>query len=200
MEAKKTKTKNVDKMTVRDYITIAILLVLHYVVYTCSMPLGMTVAGSLFTYAFSGLFLGIIYTLMCTKINKKGAPLIYGLGLALIQAMQFWAVGLVMALGGIAAEIIWEKLGRKKAGTIIICYTVQLTCLYLGMVLPLIFLKDMYLKNLSAYAELYTGVYELACSCMFFVALFTTIVSGIIGGLIGSKVLKKHFEKAGIVA
>lgn len=200
MEAKKTKMKNADKMTVRDYIAIAILLVLHYVVYSCSMPLGMTVVGSLFTYAFSGLFLGIIYTLMCTKINKKGAPLIYGLGLALVQAMQFWVVGLVMGLGGIAAENIWEKLGRKKANTIMICYTVQLTFLYLGMVLPLIFLKEMYLKTLSAYAELYTGVYEVACGYMFFVALFATIVSSIIGGFIGKKVLKKHFEKAGIVA
>lgn len=96
MEVKKSKIKNTEKMTVRDYITIAILLVLHFLIYTISMPLGMTVIGSLFTYAFTGLLLGIVYTLMCTKVNKKGAPLIFGVGLGLVQMMNFWVVGLVL--------------------------------------------------------------------------------------------------------
>ena len=46
MEAKKTKIKNAEKLTVRDYITIAILLVLHFIVYSFTMPIGMTAVGS----------------------------------------------------------------------------------------------------------------------------------------------------------
>ena len=200
MEAKKTKIKNTEKLTVRDYITIAILLVLHFIVYSFTMPIGMTAVGSLFTYALSGLFLGIIYILMCTKVNKKYAPLIFGCGIALIQMMNFWVVGIVMGIGGILAEIIWENLDRRKFSTIMLCYIIQVTFLYLGMVLPLIFLKDMYIQSLSAYEELYAGAYEVACSYLFFVALFATIGSSVIGSFLGKKVLKKHFEKAGIVA
>lgn len=200
METKKTKVKDTEKMTVRDYITIAILLVLHYVVCSCTLPIGMTVIGSLFTYAICGLFLGIIYTLMCTKINKKGAPLVYGMGLALVQVMQFWMIGIVLAIGAVLTELIWRKLDRKNPNTIMICYTVQTTFLYLGMVLPLIFLKDMYLKALPEYVDLFAGLYDVVCGYMFFIALIVTIAACVVGAFIGKKALSKHFVKAGIVA
>ena len=49
MEVKKRRTKNNEKMNVRDYITAAIMYVLMFLVYAgVGAPIGMTVAGSLF--------------------------------------------------------------------------------------------------------------------------------------------------------
>lgn len=51
MEVKKKRTKNNEKMNVRDYITAAIMYVLMFLVYAgVGAPIGMTVAGSLFVF------------------------------------------------------------------------------------------------------------------------------------------------------
>ena len=51
MEVKKRRTKNNEKMNVRDYITAAIMYVLMFLVYAgVGAPIGMTVAGSLFVF------------------------------------------------------------------------------------------------------------------------------------------------------
>lgn len=80
MEVKKKRTKNNEKMNVRDYITAAIMYVLMFLVYAgVGAPIGMTVAGSLFVFAACAVVWGTIFMLLFTKVNKKG--LYYCLGL-----------------------------------------------------------------------------------------------------------------------
>ncbi len=73
MEVKKRRTKNNEKMNVRDYITAAIMYVLMFLVYAgVGAPIGMTVAGSLFVFAACAVVWGTIFILLFTKVNKKG--------------------------------------------------------------------------------------------------------------------------------
>jgi len=200
MEVKKKRTKNNEKMNVRDYITAAIMYVLMFLVYAgVGAPIGMTVAGSLFVFAACAVVWGTIFMLLFTKVNKKGVVLLFGLIWAAMQLMSFWGVAIVIAIGAVIAELLWDKLNRRKFSTMLLCFTVQVIFLYLGMTLPLIFMKDMYLAAVSAYADLYSTVFDMLIGPMFFVGLAATVVGCIVGAFLGKLLLKKHFEKAGIV-
>lgn len=200
MEVKKRRTKNNEKMNVRDYITAAIMYVLMFLVYAgVGAPIGMTVAGSLFVFAACAVVWGTIFILLFTKVNKKGVVLLFGLIWAAMQLMSFWGVAIVIAIGAVIAELLWDKLDRRKFSTMLLCFTVQVIFLYLGMTLPLIFMKDMYLAAVSAYADLYSIVFDMLIGPMFFVGLAATVVGCIVGAFLGKLLLKKHFEKAGIV-
>lgn len=200
MEVKKRRTKNNEKTNVRDYITAAIMYVLMFLVYAgVGAPIGMTVAGSLFVFAACAVVWGTIFILLFTKVNKKGVVLLFGLIWAAMQLMSFWGVAIVIAIGAVIAELLWDKLDRRKFSTMLLCFTVQVIFLYLGMTLPLIFMKDMYLAAVSAYADLYSTVFDMLIGPMFFVGLAATVVGCIVGAFLGKLLLKKHFEKAGIV-
>ena len=200
MEVKKRRTKNNEKMNVRDYITAAIMYVLMFLVYAgVGAPIGITVAGSLFVFAACAVVWGTIFILLFTKVNKKGVVLLFGLIWAAMQLMSFWGVAIVIAIGAVIAELLWDKLDRRKFSTMLLCFTVQVIFLYLGMTLPLIFMKDMYLAAVSAYADLYSTVFDMLIGPMFFVGLAATVVGCIVGAFLGKLLLKKHFEKAGIV-
>ena len=200
MEVKKKRTKNNEKMNVRDYITAAIMYVLMFLVYAgVGAPIGMTVAGSLFVFAACAVVWGTIFMLLFTKVNKKGVVLLFGLIWAAMQLMSFWGVAIVIAIGAVIAELLWDKLNRRKFSTMLLCFTVQVIFLYLGMTLPLIFMKDMYLAAVSAYADLYSTVFDMLIGPMFFVGLAATVVGCIVGAFLGKLLLKKHFQKAGIV-
>ena len=200
MEVKKRRTKNNEKMNVRDYITAAIMYVLMFLVYAgVGAPIGMTVAGSLFVFAACAVVWGTIFILLFTKVNKKGVVLLFGLIWAAMQLMSFWGVAIVIAIGAVIAELLWDKLDRRKFSTMLLCFTVQVIFLYLGMTLPLIFMKDMYLAAVSAYAVLFSTVFDMLIGPLFFVGLAATVVGCIVGAFLGKLLLKKHFEKAGIV-
>lgn len=200
METKKNSQKKSEKMNVRDYITTAIMFVLLFLVFSVvGTPVGMTVIGNLFVFAVCALLWGTIYLLLYSKVNKKGVVLLFSLILAVLMLMNFWGISLFIAIGGVLAEIVWRKLDRRKFSTMLLCFTIQIVFWYLGMTLPLIFLKDLYLAAVPAYAELYSAVFELVVGPMFFVGLAATMIGCIIGAYLGKLLLKKHFQKAGIV-
>lgn len=114
-------------------------------------------------------------------------------------AYEFWGVALIIAVGAVIAELFWRKLDRHKFSTMLICFAVQVVFLYLGMTIPLIFMKDMYLAAVSAYADLYSTVFDMLIGPMFFVGLAATVVGCVVGAFLGKLLLKKHFQKAGIV-
>ena len=121
MEVKKRRTKNNEKMNVRDYITAAIMYVLMFLVYAgVGAPIGMTVAGSLFVFAACAVVWGTIFILLFTKVNKKGVVLLFGLIWAAMQLMSFWGVAIVIAIGAVIAELLWDKLDRRKFSTMLL--------------------------------------------------------------------------------
>ena len=194
------KRKNTEKLSVRDYITMAILLVLVYLVFVVvGTPIGMTVAGNLFIFAACAVIWGTIFLLLYTKIPKKWCVLVFGIILAAIQLMNFWAVSLLILTGALLAELFWQKLDRRKISTMMICFSIQITFWYLGTAIPLIFMKDLLFAAVPRYEELFRNVAELMNGPIFLGSLSATILGCVLGVLLGKVLLKKHFRKAGIV-
>lgn len=200
MEKKNAGRRSPEKLNVRDYITTAILLVLIFIVFVAvGAPIGMSVVGNLFVFAACATVWGTIFLLLYTKVNKKGVVLLIGLIIAALQLINFWGVSALIALGAILSELIWRKRSRHQFSTMLICFTVQITFWYLGLTIPLIFLKDLYLAALPGYEALYSGVFDLVVGPMFFAGLIATVAGCIAGAFLGKLLLKRHFLKAGIV-
>ena len=184
-----------ERLNVRDFVTIAVLTVLELVVYfSIGMIAGSTPIGWCFTLGIQAIPLGIIFMLMYAKVNKRGVVLISGL----LVGMSFWLTGLVIALGALAGEVIWNVANRKRFATMAASFTSIMVGWYLGAFAPLVLMKDFFLNSVPTMAEFYGSVFDIVAGPLFFVCLGVTALGGVLGSLLGRAVLKKHFERAGI--
>ena len=195
----KSKMKDKKKSGVKDYITLGIVIVIHFVIFTASAPLGMTGIGNVFVYPACAILWGTLFVLLCKKVQKPIIILLYPLILALVQAMNFWVTSIFGIVGAVLTFILWSKLDKTKFSSIVISFTTMITFMYLGATLPILWFKDMFFEIMPAYAELYSQVYDVVSGYMFFVGLAAAIVCAILGAFLGKAILKKHFEKSGII-
>ena len=70
---------------------------------------------------------------------------------------------------------------------------------YIGAFAPLVVLTDMYIASIPTMAEFNKQVFDLLSGPIFFAALAETAVGGLLGSFLGKAILKKHFQKAGII-
>ena len=194
-----TKRKSPKKSSVKDYITLGIIIVLHFVIFTLSTPLGMSPVGNIFVYPACALLWGVLFILLCKKTTKPIIIFLYPFILGLVQIMNFWLTGVIGIVGAIATFLIWKTMDKTKFKTIVASYTTMITFMYLGGTLPVIFFKDTFFEIAPAYAELYHQVYDILVGSMFYVGLVATIACAVIGAFLGKVILKKHFEKSGIM-
>ena len=121
--------------------------------------------------------------------------------LTVVELAVYFVIG--MPLGSTPLSWIFclgiQALPLGIVSTMLICYTILMVGWYVGAFAPLILLKDMYIASLPTMAEFNTQVFNLVAGPLFFVALAETAVGGIAGSFLGKAILKKHFQKAGIV-
>ena len=188
-----------ERLNVRDFVSIAVLTVLELVVYfSIGMIAGSTPSGWCFTLGIQAIPLGIIFMLMYAKVNKRGVVLISGVLVGLLVGMSFWLTGLVIALGALAGEVIWNVANRKRFATMAASFTSIMVGWYLGAFAPLVLMKDFLLNSVPTMAEFYGSLFDIVAGPLFFVCLGVTALGGVLGSLLGRAVLKKHFERAGI--
>ena len=97
------------------------------------------------TLGIQAIPLGIIFMLMYAKVNKAAAVLISGVLVGLLVGMSFWLTGLVIALGALAGEVIWNVANRKRFATMAASFTSIMVGWYLGAFAPLVSLmKDFF--------------------------------------------------------
>lgn len=188
------------KLNVRDYITIGIIIALDMVLYVMlGLLIGSTPVGFIFVFAVLAIPWGILHMLLYAKVPKKGVVLISSLILALFQFVNFWAIGLVMVLFSVINELIWRTGSQKKFSKMALAFTITVTGWFLGANVTLLLLKDMYLSALPGYEAFYGSVFDAIAGPLFLAALAATAAGSIAGSFLGKAMLKKHFERAGIV-
>ena len=120
-------------------------------------------------------------------------------------------VGLVTSMGGMWFCIFWSLLiglvadcigntGMRSQKKYILSFMV-FACTNIGPFWALLFAKQRFLDVCVSYygQDSANTLDRLTPWWIIFVFLAMAIVGGFIGGLAGSRILKKHFEKAGIV-
>ncbi|MCR4669799.1 MAG: MptD family putative ECF transporter S component [Saccharofermentans sp.] len=189
------------KLRVKDLIFAGAFAAIYVVV----MLLIVMVCGTVpVLYLITPLFVGIvcatIYELCVLKVRKFGAALILGILFA-VTASSGYLPGMFIAIGvALLAELV-ILIGKYKSKKF---FLLSYLVFNLNMVCPF---SNLYLNRSSFmamateyYGESYAnGVAALATSWMPFAQMGLAVLGAAIGVLIASKLIKKHFEKAGIV-
>jgi len=195
---------NDKKLQAKDFITIGIFTALLFVVeFACGM------LGFIHPYIVAAFVVlipivgSIPMMLFYTKIEKFGMLTIMSVLLAIIMfvtGMGYLGAPLIIA-AGVIADLIAKSGGYKSFKKTVISYGVF--CLWIcANYFPVIITADSYRKNLidGGYTTEYCdNLFRAINSKTIAVLLILCFVFGCVGAVIGKKVVKKHFEKAGIV-
>ena len=144
--------------------------------------------------------LGPVYMLYVTKIPKPRAIMILAALVGIITSMDGFWICLIWSLAlGLAAEFIARR-GTASGKKLILSFMV-FGCTNMGPAWVLLLAKQRFLDAcVSYYGQDYAETLDsLTPWWIIFVFTGMAVAGGFIGGLFGSRILKKHFEKAGIV-
>ena len=194
-----------NKLKVKDLVNIGIFSALYMVISMIVMiPVGIAPILWLLWPGIAGLFGGAFFTLLMTKVSKSGSAFI----LAIITGLLYFATGectwviiVTFAVAGLLAEIIRKVLGYKAFKGIVIDWGVTAFG-FIGSPLPMWLFQDAYMKSIEEMGmgkEYVESLQSMISAGSFVGMLVVAFIGGVIGTLIGRLLLKKHFEKAGII-
>lgn len=190
---KKLRTK--DLIYAGAFGAIYIVLMLLVVMTTGAVPA---------LYILEPLFVGIVcatvYELCVLKVHKFGAALILGVLFAAVSCSGYLVAIALAVLAALLAEFVMMA-GKYKSKKM---FLLSFVAFNLNMVCPftqLYFKKDEFLSiSRNFYGEEYAaGVEKLATGWLPLLQIGLAVVGALIGIAIASKLIRKHFEKAGIV-
>jgi energy-coupling factor transport system substrate-specific component len=144
--------------------------------------------------------LGTVYMLYVTKIPKRWSIMVLAALTGLVTSMGgmwlslFWAL-----LLGLIADLIVNS-GIRSRKKYIVSFMV-FACTNMGPFWTLIIAKQRFLDACTGYygQDYANTIDRLTPWWIILVFIVMAFAGGLIGGILGSRILKKHFEKAGIV-
>ena len=195
---------NDKKLQAKDFITIGIFTALLFVVEFACGILGFIHPYIVASYVVLIPIVGSIpMMLFYTKIEKFGMLSIMSVLVAIIMfvtGMGYLGAPLIIA-AGVIADLIARSGGYKSFKKTVISYGVF--CLWIcANYFPVVITANSYRKNLieGGYsAEYCDNLFRAINSKTIAVLLVLCFVFGCVGAYVGKVVVKKHFEKAGIV-
>lgn len=193
-----------NKLQAKDFITIGIFTALLFVVeFACGM-LGFIHPYIVASYVVMIPLVGSIpMMLFYTKVEKFGMISIMSVLMAIIMfvtGMGYLGAPLIIA-SGVIADLIAKSGKYKSFKKTVLSHGVF--CLWIcANYFPVVVTADSYRKDLidGGYSEEYCdNLFRAINSKTIAVLLVLCFVFGMVGAFVGKAVVKKHFEKAGIV-
>jgi energy-coupling factor transport system substrate-specific component len=193
--------KQVNKLTTKDLIMAgafaALYMALFFVVATV---MGFVPIVYIFTPFVLSVALGPVYMLYVARIPKPWALMLLAVLIGLFTSMDGFWICFVWSLAlGLAAEFIARRRtpSRKKR----VASFMVFACTNMGPAWMFLLAKQRFLDVCAGYyGQDYANTLDrLTPWWIIFVFLAMSISGGFIGGITGNRILKKHFEKAGIV-
>ena len=189
-----------NRLNAKDLINVGIYTAICAVICCAVAMTGVIPIMMVLLVVFVPLLTGIPYMLFLTKVKKFGMILIMNILMGILMwvtGMSFYALA-VGTISGIIAELIYRSGNYQSKWWGILAYAISgIYCWanYFGI----FFNADAYFATRQKFGQDYIdAVTRMLPPWMCPVLLVVDIAFGIIGGFIGTKVLKKHFEKAGI--
>ena len=195
---------NDNKLKAKDFITVGIFTAIIFAVeFACGM-LGFIHPYIVASYVIMIPLVGAIpMMLFYTKIEKFGMLTLMSILIAIIMFVtgMGWLGAPLIIISGVIADLIAKKGGYKSFKNTVISYGVF--CLWIcANYFPVIVTAASYRQSLldGGYsAEYCDNLFRAINGKTIAILLILCFVFGVIGAHLGKAVVKKHFEKAGIV-
>lgn len=159
--------------------------------------------GILLLTVVAPVFIGIPTMLFYTKIKKFGMILIYAVINGIIMVLTGMGAGALLCgvICSFFAELILKAGNYKSKNMCVIAYAVA-SLATAGNYLQWLHASDAWLqKKAGGYGEEYVSTISgyFGHAWLFPLLILLSFAGGLIGGLLGRAVLKKHFERSGLV-
>lgn len=165
---------------------------------------GLTVVGTVANIPIVCFFTSIVYLLLAAKVKKPGTFLIMGTINVLPGLMAANVLGVIGSIAGWAvAEAVATRVGYANRRGLVAAYITGCTLQSALYTLPIYLSATQYLSErqeiLRLTDETMAQFVALFSGPMYAGMVALTIATSLAGALISLKVMKKHFERAGIV-
>ena len=190
------------KLKVKDLVSIGVFAVIYFVLMFGVGMMGMIPILFLVYPTVLAIVAGTVVMLFMTKVQKPWALFIFGMisPLVMFAGGHTYVVVVLSLIVMTTAELI-RKIGNYNSFKYnMLSYAVFSTWIC-GSLMQMLLAKEKYLKmSIDMMGKDYVDAMEklITYPHMALVAL-GAFLGGIIGAYIGKALLKKHFEKAGIV-
>lgn len=189
------------KLKVKDLVSIGVFGVIYFVLMFGIGMMGMIPILFLIYPTVLGIVAGTVVMLFMTKVQKPWALFIFGMisPLVMFAAGHTYVVVVLSLIVMIISELI-RKIGNYNSFKYnMLSYAVFSTWICSSM-MQMLLAKEVYIEHCKMMGDDYVVALEklITYPHMALVAL-GAFLGGIIGAYIGKALLKKHFEKAGIV-
>lgn len=195
------------KWSARDVITTVLLSVLLIVI---QLAINMICMANHFvsmalSVGITCLVCAPVYFLMVRRVHKRFVSLIYMtlLGIVFLIMGDWFLLPYFVIVGLVCEWILWKEDAYSNPWRITAAWTVY-SGLYQGVnILPILVFWQSFVSNALAsgmtqdYIDSYLAYYTQP-GWLAFILVFT-VVCGFLGCLIGSRMMKKHFRKAGVL-
>lgn len=199
------KKSGISAIGPRDLVSIGVFGALSlFIFFVVGSIAGLTVVGTVANIPIVCFFTSIVYLLLAAKVKKSGTFLIMGIINVLPGLMAANVFGILGGIAGWAvAEAVATRAGYANRKGLVAAYVTGCTLQSALFTLPMYLSAAQYLSERQE-------ILRLTDEAMVqFVALFTgpmyvgmvvlTVATSLMGALVSLRVMKKHFEKAGIV-
>lgn len=154
-------------------------------------------------YSLCALISGPIYVLMITKAPRLGTNFLFFLVKALYALMMGQApTAFVYVLGGVVCELITLNGGYENPLRAGISFAVHNVIFGIGSFTPMFLGADAYAQQMLdagiSEAIVNSMVYDLMAPGFIVVAIVLLVIASVLGMFLGTKMLKKHFQPAGV--
>lgn len=165
---------------------------------------GLTVVGTVANIPIVCFFTSIAYLLLAAKVKKPGTFLIMGTVNVLPGLMAANVLGVLGSMAGWAvAEAVATRIGYANRKGLVAAYVVGCTLQSALYTLPIYLSAAQYLSErqemLQLTDEAKAQFVALFSGPMYAGMVVLTVATSLAGALVSLKVMRKHFEKAGII-
>lgn len=200
---KKNQKTNIQ---MKDLIAIGVYTAMYFIIVALSALLVVFIIPG-YSYVFipviSALLAGTIFMVMVAKVPRFGAITIMGsiMGIFFFLMGRFpGALVICIAIALLADGIAYLFKYKSKKGLIISYLVFSFSTI--GPVIPMFIFPNIYIDELVEHgrdASYIEGIFSSISQNTFIILVITIFIAAIIGGLFGQRMMKKHFNKAGIV-
>ena len=191
---------NESKLKMKDIATIGIFSALLFVVTMVAGALmGISMVLNMYSVAVVAVLSAPLYMLIMAKVHKKGAVLLTFAIVGILWGLFGGIFVLIWMLGfGVVGEVLASKSKYQNYKMLTVSFGLYSVGYYLGAIAPLHYYPAFW-YGFDRPKETVDAMIAAAHSTAGLAAIPVTLIAIVIGAVIAKRMLKKHFEKAGVI-